>query len=333
MDKKSIPFDKLKFYYGIPHSHTSLSTGKSSPYESLEHARSNGLDFLIITDHNKYLSETIKEKNKEISKWEYLNKCINKFNKKHSDFLALCGFEAKSTTLGHLNILCPNTFFTGIIPDIKYLLLWLINDHTALLSINHPKNSIAKKIEFTPILDKLLCSIEVGNGIPPSTYTRYDSQFFSLLDKGFKIGAINSQDNHKLNQGDSENLTCVISHKLNKNSLLDAFKKRHIFSTESKTLKMLFSLNSTFMGGTITVDSSSKISLYLQVEDHINKISKVQFLTNQGKIIKEIKDIDLHNVKYIFEKEVSLNETWFVAKVYLNNNKEAMSSPIFVNYE
>ena len=57
MDKKSIPFDKLKFYYGIPHSHTSLSTGKSSPYESLEHARSNGLDFLIITDHNKYLSE------------------------------------------------------------------------------------------------------------------------------------------------------------------------------------------------------------------------------------------------------------------------------------
>lgn len=84
--------------------------GKSSPYESLEHARSNGLDFLIITDHNKYLSETIKEKNKEISKWEYLNKCINKFNKKHSDFLALCGFEAKSTTLGHLNILCPNTF-------------------------------------------------------------------------------------------------------------------------------------------------------------------------------------------------------------------------------
>ena len=96
---------------------------------------------------------------------------------------------------------------------------------------------------------------------------------------------------------------------------------------------MLFSLNSTFMGGTITVHSSSKISLYLQVEDHINKISKVQFLTNQGKIIKEIKDIDLHNVKYIFEKEVSLNETWFVAKVYLNNNKEAMSSPIFVNYE
>lgn len=64
MDKKAIPFDKLRFYYGIPHSHTSLSTGKSNPYESLEHARSNGLDFLIITDHNKYLSETIKEKNK-----------------------------------------------------------------------------------------------------------------------------------------------------------------------------------------------------------------------------------------------------------------------------
>lgn len=333
MDKKSIPFDKLKFYYGIPHSHTSLSTGRSTPYESLEHAYSNGLDFLIITDHNRYLSETIKEKNREISKWEYLNKCINKFNKKHSDFLALCGFEAKSTTLGHLNIICPNTFFSGIIPDIKYLLLWLLNDHTAIFSINHPKSSIAKKIEYNPILDKLLCSIEVGNGIFPNNYTRYDSQFFSLLDKGFKIGAINSQDNHKLNQGDSENLTCVISHKLNKNSLLTAFKNRHIFSTESKTLKMLFSLNSTFMGGIINLNSSSKITLFLQAEDHINKISKIQFLTNGGEIVKEINNLNLHNVKYIFEKEISLKETWFVAKIYLNNNKEAMSSPIFINYE
>lgn len=333
MEKKDLSFDKLKFYYGIPHSHTSLSTGKSTPYQSLEHARSKGLDFLIITDHNKYLSETIKEKNKDISKWIYLNKCINRFNKKHSDFLALSGFEAKSTTLGHLNIICPNTFFTGIVSDINYLLLWLINDHTSLLSINHPKNSISKKIEFTPLLDKLLCSIEVGNGIPPNNYTRYDTQFFSLLDKGFKIGAINSQDNHKLNQGDSENLTCVISSKLDKNSLLNAFKNRHIFSTESKTLKMLFSLNSTFMGGTVTISSLSKLTLYLQVEDYSNKISKIIFLTNKGKVIKEIKDIDLHNVKYIFEKDASLEETWFVAKVFLNNNKEATTSPIFVSYD
>ncbi|ELC8441533.1 CehA/McbA family metallohydrolase [Clostridium perfringens] len=333
MDKKNISFDKLRFYYGIPHSHTSLSTGKSTPTEALEHARSRGLDFLIITDHNKYLSENITEKNKEISKWTYLNKCINKFNKKHSDFLALPGFEAKSTPLGHLNIICPNTFFTGIVSDMKYLLLWLINDHTALLSINHPKNSISKRIEFTPLLDKLLCSIEVGNGIPPNNYTRYDSQFFSLLDKGFKIGAINSQDNHKLNYGDSENLTCVVSHKLDKSTFLSALKDRHIFSTESKTLKMLFSLNSTFMGGTAVIDRSSKINLYLQVEDNLNKISKIQFLTNKGKIIKEIDDINLYDVKYIFEKDISLDETWFVAKVFLNNDREAMSSPIFVTYE
>lgn len=333
MEKKDLSFDKLKFYYGIPHSHTSLSTGKSTPYQSLEHARSKGLDFLIITDHNKYLSENIKEKNKDISKWIYLNKCINRFNKKHSDFLALSGFEAKSTTLGHLNIICPNTFFTGIVSDINYLLLWLINDHTALLSINHPKNSISKKIEFTHLLDKLLCSIEVGNGIPPNNYTRYDSQFFSLLDKGFKIGAINSQDNHKLNQGDSENLTCVVSNKLDKNSLLNAFKNRHIFSTESKTLKILFSLNSTFMGGTLTLSPLSKLTLYLQVEDYSNKISRIVFLTNKGKVIKEIKDIDLHNVKYIFEKDAYLEETWFVAKVFLNNNKEATTSPIFVSYD
>lgn len=333
MEKKNISFDKLRFYYGIPHSHTSLSTGKSSPMEALEHARNRGLDFLIITDHNKYLSENINDKNKEVSKWSYLNKCIAKFNKKHSDFLALPGFEAKSTLLGHLNIIAPNTFFTGVISDINHLLLWLINDHNAILSINHPKASIGKKIEFSPLLDKLLCSIEVGNGIPPENYKRYQAQFFNLLDKGFKLGAINAQDNHKLNFGDTDNLTCVISYRLDKHSIMSSLKNRHVFSTESRSLKMLFFLNSTFMGDTINLHPGSKISIRLQVEDAFNKIMKIHFVSNKGKVIKEIYDIDLHNIKYIFETTPSIDETWFVAKVFLANEKEAISSPIFINYK
>lgn len=333
MDKKNLSFDKLKFYYGIPHAHTSLSTGKSSPIEALEYARNKGLDFLILTDHNKYLSENMKEKNKDISKWLYLNKCINRFNKKHDDFLALPGFEAKSTTLGHLNILCPNTFFTGIISNINYLLLWLINDHNAILSINHPRNSIEKNIVFSPLLDKLLCSIEVGNGSSIGKYKRYDSQFFSLLDKGFKLSAINSQDNHKLDFGDNDNLTCIITTKLNKNSLLSAFKDRHVFSTESRSLRLLFSINSVFMGDTLTIPSQSHLRLYVQALDMINRISKIQFIGTGGKVLKEIKDIDLSDVKYIFEYTASKDLTWVVAKIFLTGEKEALSSPIFINYE
>ncbi len=333
MDKKNLSFDKLKFYYGIPHAHTSLSTGKSSPMEALEYARNKGLDFLILTDHNKYLSENIRDKNKEISKWLYLNKCINKFNKKHSDFLALSGFEAKSTTLGHLNILCPNTFFKGIVSDINYLLLWLINDHNAILSINHPKNSIDKNIIFSPLLDKLLCSIEVGNGNSKGKYKRYDSQFFSLLDKGFKLSAINSQDNHKLDFGDNDNLTCVITHRLNKNSVLSAFKEHHVFSTESRSLKLLFSINSVFMGGTLIICPNDILRLYVQAEDIKNRISKIQFIVSGGEILKEINNIDLSDVKYIFECKSSPKITWIVTKIFLNGEKESLSSPIFINYE
>lgn len=333
MDKNSLNFDKINFFYGIPHCHTSLSTGEGTIYEALDKARYNGLDFLIITDHNKYLKESIKDRGKDIKRWDYLNKCILKYNKKHSNFLALCGFEAKSTILGHLNIICPNKFFIGIISDINFFLLWMINDHSAIFSINHPKSTITKNLIKNPLLDKLLFGIEAYSGIPLENYKNHEKEFFSLLDKGFKLAPLNSQNNHKLNHGDSSNLTCVISYRLSKNSLLEALKKRHVFSTESKSLKLLFFINSSFMGDTLFISPKDNLTFYIKAEDNKNKILKVQIISNNGSIIKEIKDLDLNNIKYIFERQASSKETWFLCKIFLRDSKEALSSPIFLEYK
>ena len=53
----------------------------------------------------------------------------------------------------------------------------------------------------------------------------------------------------------------------------------------------------------------------------------VSILTNFGKYRK-----NLNNIKYIYEHENLLTETWYVIKVLQEDNKTAVSSPIFINH-
>ena len=45
-----------------------------------------------------------------------------------------------------------------------------------------------------------------------------------------------------------------------------------------------------------------------------------------------LEDINLNNIKYIYEHENLLTETWYVIKVLQEDNKTAVSSPIFINH-
>lgn len=70
--KNKLNIDDLNFYYGIPHAHCNFSTGHGTPIEAFDYARHNGLNFLILTDHNNHLTKTIKVKSSELSRWDTL---------------------------------------------------------------------------------------------------------------------------------------------------------------------------------------------------------------------------------------------------------------------
>lgn len=324
-----LDLSNLKFYYGIPHCHTILSTGRGSPIEALEYGRHNGIDFMIITDHNGYLLDKISDKDSKLTKWQFLLKSIEKFNKKHDDFVGIAGFETHSDPWGDLNIINSNTYFRGTVNDINSLMLWLLAHQEAIVSINHPHKYI-DKLTYNPYLNDYLKTIEVGNGSPPHKYVRYDKYYFSLLDKGWKIGAINSQDNHRINFGESENLTGIITNKLDVVSIIDAFKNYRTFSTESKTLKLYFTINSCFMGSTIECPNKSVLNFYIYAEDSKRTIQKIEIISKGGTIIKMVDDINLSKIKYMYSTESSGNEGWYIIKIYLTDNKQAMSSPIFI---
>ena len=327
--KKSnnINIDELKFYYGIPHAHCGFSTGRGTPIEAFDYARHAGLDFLILTDHNNYLTKTINLKGTELSKWDTAKYLATRYNKKHENFLALIGFESKTNPFGDINIVNSNRFFTGTVNNMQLLILWMLNNPTAFVSINHP-HKVIEHLEYNPILNKLITSIEVGNGSSPNKYLRYEKYYYYLLDNGWKLGAINGQDNHKLNFGDDENLTCIISDELTITSLVDAFRNRRTYSTESKTLMMYFTINDNLMGDIIPLDNNDfQFSIF--AHDPIHKILEIDIISVGGIIIKKISNLDLHKVKYLYNHEPLKNEHWYIIKIILDNNKIAISSPIF----
>lgn len=319
-----------KFYYGIPHCHTAFSTGRGTPLEALDYARKNDLDFIIITDHNSYLSDTINVKNNKISKWKSLKNTVDKYNKKHDSFVALLGFESRSNPWGDLNIVNTENFFTGIIKDTRILLLWILLNKDALIFINHPHSPILKLNSNNSVLNYYLSSIELGNGSPPNKYIRYEKYYISMLDKGFRLGAINGQDNHRINFGDSENLTGIICKKLDKENVVNSFRYRHTFSTESKTLKLLFFCNSKLMGEDFSLNDDNKVDFLILCEDIKNEIIKIQIISNNGKIIVETSELNLNFVKYLYTHNYE-KETYYFAKIIQKNNKIAYSSPIFLN--
>lgn len=328
-NREGIKIENLKHFYGIPHCHTNYSTGKSSPLEALEYAKNKGLDFIIITDHNDYLEDKVYYKSNVLTKWETLRKYINYYNKKNKNFLALQGFEVHTNNHGHINIINSNFYFKGTLKKMQNLLFWFVANNESLGGFNHPDKSIINT-QYSEDVNNYIKYVEVGNGMFPQKYKRYDKLYFELLDKGWKLGAINSQDNHKLNYGDSENLTVVLCDELNKKSILEAFKLLRVYSTESKSLKLTFSINNHIMGSSIPYDEKTELNFTIIAEDKINKIDKIEIITNGNTIIKSLKDMHQERIRYIFKFPINKSEKYYVIKVYMKD-KIALTSPIFID--
>lgn len=318
----------LKYYYGIPHCHTAFSTGRGTPSEAYEYGRNNGLDFMVLTDHNSHLSKELFWNNKQVSRWTLSKLMAEKLLKKSESFLPILGFETKTSPYGDFNVINSNTFFTGVVNNLNLLVLWMLNNPDSIVTINHPHKNITL-LDYNEVLNKLITSVEVGNGSYPNKYVRHDKYYYSLLDIGWKLGAINGQDNHRVNFGDSENLTVILAYDLNIESFIEAFRNRRTYSTESRTLRMLFTINESLMGDEITI-FDNKLRFMIFAEDPVVRIDTIEIITNKGSLIKKIENINLNSIKYMYEHERAEGETWFLVRLLQGKNRIAISSPIFI---
>ncbi len=315
------------FYYGIPHSHTSLSTGKGSPLEALNYAQKKNLDFLAITDHANHLNKKTTYKTSTSNKWDILKTVIANFNKNKKKLLGISGFELTSNNYGDFNVFNSDRIFKGRIRNLNDFLIWLEKEGSPIVAINHPHKYI-ESLPYNERLDKFINLIEVGNGSFQGKYLDCEKYYYKLLDKGWHLGAINGQDNHKFNWGDSDNLTAVLSPSLENADLLSALKNRRTYSTETRDLKLIFNINNSPMGSIIK-DNSKNLEFSIRAEDKNSPIEKIQIVTNEGKIFREKIYNNKTKVKWTFSIPKVKNQ-WFVTKIIHNNGRCGISSAIFI---
>ncbi|MCM0647671.1 CehA/McbA family metallohydrolase [Clostridium swellfunianum] len=331
--------DELKNYcfsYGIPHSHTSYSDGVGTPTEAYEKARQNGLNFLVVTDHQGKLVSTKINHDKSIfisgsshPKWEMLKLEASHINSKHKNFIALSGFELSTRFWGHINIINSQGIIEKRPASLDELYDWLCTEENLLLSINHPYRS-PKTLPFSHNFDNFVNLYEVGNGSTTREYNRAEQNYYETLDSGWHIAAINGQDNHIDDWGDSSNVTAVISRELSVEALIAAIKLRRIYSTESKSLKLVVKGNNQWMGSIINLSKNDILHLHILAEDKNSPIDKIQIVSNGGKIIKEKLCGNLENCEWNLELSIDSSYSWYVAKVIHSDEKIAISSAIFV---
>jgi len=326
---------KYRLYFGVPHSHTNISSGEASPIEAYTKSRKRELDYLIITDHSRRLSSkgvmsiSKLKRGKDFDKWDLTNYEADIVNKKHKKFLALAGFELSTSFWGHINVYNSRDYIRNKMKNLYMFYEWLNIRSNVIISINHPNESLAD-IGYLLEFDEYLNFIEVANGIPSKKYMRRENIYFKLLDKGWHLGVLNSQDNHKDDWGCSDNLTVVVAEKLTKKSFFEAFKMRRTYSTESRTLKLIVKCNGYYMGSIINCNIGNNMDFEIIAEDRKNKIKKIDIISNGGITIKSKNDFKNKN-KIIWEPQIILDKKnrWYVVKVYLDKDRWAIASAIF----
>jgi uncharacterized repeat protein (TIGR02059 family) len=332
-----------KFYYGVPHSHTSFSDGQGTPADAYQHAFEKGLDFLVVTDHSNWFEgDQYLEATKEFlaqpgSEWTRTNEMAQAFNDQHpGEFLALRGFEMTSGDWGHINVYNTEKYVEAktTMTSLSEFYKWLEKQPGAVACFNHPNwpSDSFNNLAYVPEVDRIINLIEVGNGAPPYSYSRAEEWYYRALDNGWRVGAVNAQDNHSWNWGDPDNLTAVVADQLNKEELIEALRERRVYSTETRTLELTFKANGYWMGSVIDPADlkDGKLNFEITTKDSAQPIDKLELVTNGGKVIATRPGSGQASVTWNPSVEVGTGSHWYVVKVYHTTGKLGFSSPIFV---
>ncbi|MGG7076922.1 histidinol phosphatase [Clostridium sardiniense] len=319
----------INVFYGIPNCYTSYSLGSASPNDTLNYTYRNHLDFLMVTDQNSFLTKSVSYDGHSTTRWNSSYNTCRKFSRKKDNFIALQGFEAKTIPYGDINVINSNNFFTGDIKDINLLIFWMINNPDAFIIIKRPIKSILS-LPYNKVLNNMITSVEVCSGAFGERYNRREKYYFKLLDIGWKLGAINSQSTGNLDFGNYDNVTGVLLPKLSRSTLIECFRNRNTFSSESRSLSFYFFANDMLMGGIIPSNCDT-IDFSILLEDKYYLIEKIEIITNGGEILHSVQDIKLNKIKYLYSHKLEDNQSWFVIKVYQEGTRIAISSPIFID--
>lgn len=173
-------------------------------------------------------------------------------------------------------------------------------------------------MKFSNYGDVIFTSIDISNHDLNSTSPFYLDIYNEALDNGWHISPISTKF-----------FTKTLATDLNKDSILNSLKNRRTYVSNNKNLDLEFNINSSNMGSTIKNPSKLNFNISAIDTSYKNKINNIYIMSNNNKVIKNIKFNS-----YLAKSEFILKEFEKYSYYYLiikqDNNKTTISAPIWV---
>ena len=358
---------KYKAYFGQLHAHTAeYSDGSGTLQDGLSYLsnipESDNVDFVSFTDHSNYFdtkdasnpAEALNDKSKmtaeSLSKWEKYVSTMDTFNQSHAgSLLAFSGFEMTwSGGPGHINtfnsdglVSRNNTSLNSKTDDagMKAYYETLIQNTDPLANLsqfNHPGKTFGTFSDFaywSPAYDNKMVAVEVGNGegaINSGGYFPSYSEYTKALDKGWHVAPTNNQDNHKGKWGNANTCrTVIITDNFNDDGLLTGLKNRSVYATEDNNLNINYTVNDLMMGSIISEIPTTPLKFAINIDDPdaTDTISKVELITNSGRVAKS-QTFTSNVANWTFE--LPAVQGYYYVRVTEADKNIAVTAPIWV---
>ena len=260
--------DGAGWFRGDLHCHTYHSDAKGAPEVLAENARSVGLDFLAVTDHNT------------TTQWQYFSQ------QSTADLVFIPGMEL-TTYRGHANIFGLSEWIDFRIGGSEDLPTFLeeVKCQNAIFSVNHDKEPLVWDYEY-PQMD----CMEVYHGHWLTSNNGILQTYDRLLSEGRQISLIGGSDLHQPEGlrssgpfGLGKPTTVIWAPYLDAGSVVSALKNGFGYVTESLTGPHLaFTVNDQPMGSCFkrTELDSNEINVNFEVRGAEG--DKLRFVTEDG---------------------------------------------------
>ena len=345
--------NKLNFYYGNLHSHSSYSDGNKDdltkkPEDDYAFAKTAmNLDFLGISEHNHT------QAGMSLANWQPGIDAAKKATT--STFVAMHGMEwGVISGGGHVivygidsligwesgenQIYVPKSTYTG-----PAGLFRIINRHglNAVATLAHPNTTDYNNI--SAIYDLSADSAIVGTALEsgpafstnvtysdPASSMSYLSYYNRMLAKGYHLGATIDHDNHNLTFGKHTRARLVVlAPALTENDLLDAIKKMRFYASEDSAAKVVFTINKQPVGSVFKTAGAPQISVSSITTSAIASIKILFGTPGSGTNPVELTTVATPSLTYTDNALANLATGYYYADIVETDGSRIITSPIW----
>ncbi|UKT65818.1 gliding motility-associated C-terminal domain-containing protein [Pedobacter mucosus] len=345
--------NKLDFYYGNLHSHSSYSDGNKDdltkkPEDDYAFAKNSmNLDFLGISEHNHT------QAGMSLASWQPGIDAAKKATT--STFVAMHGMEwGVISGGGHVivygidsligwesgenQIYVPKSVYTG-----STGLFRILNRHglNAVATLAHPNTTDYNNISATYDLsaDSAIVGTALESGPAFSTNVTYSdpassmsylSYYNRMLAQGYHLGASIDHDNHNLTFGRHTRARLVVlAPALTENDLLDAIKKMRFYASQDSAAKIVFTINKQPVGSVFKTAGAPLIELNSITTSPVTSIKILYGTPGSGISPVELISGASTSLTYTDNNLANLATGYYYADILEADGSRIITSPIW----